>query len=184
MNTSNNLSDSTYLFRQGIPKNIPISFIGVINSDAEAYLITQVEEYLDSIKCKESIKTKVMDIMIELLQNILHHSPEQPLNEKIVGNTFQLENSKEGFIISASNFIASRKIASLKKRIEYLNTLNREELTKLYRDILNNGNAVRETAGLGLIDIRRKSGKPVSFMFAPPSSLDNNYSLFTVKVLV
>ncbi len=183
MNKRNNLTDAAYLFRPAIPKNIPISFIGVINSDAETYLITQVEEYLESIKCSENTQAKIIEIMIELLQNILHHSPKLK-DDQLNGDIFELEKTAKGFIISTSNFIEKRKVAALTKRIEYLNTLNRDELNKLYQDILNNGNSVRETAGLGFIDMRRKSGKPIFFMFAPPSTLDNNYSLFTVKVLI
>jgi hypothetical protein len=184
MNKGKNLGGSEYLFPISVPNNILISFIGVIDSNAEVYLITQVEEYLDSIKCRETTKAKVMEIVIELLQNVLHHSPDQPLDEKIIGNTFQLERSKRGLIISTSNYILTRKIATLQKRIEYLNSLTPDELTSLHKDILGNGNSARETAGMGLIEIRRKSRNPILFMFAPPSNLDNKYSLFTVKVLV
>jgi hypothetical protein len=184
MKKGNNLTDSTYLFPPSIPANVLISFLGVIDSNAETYLITQVETTLDLIKCRENYKTKVMDIMVELLQNILHHSPALPLAEKIIGNTFQLEKRKGGFIISASNFIAAKNRAALTKRIEYLNSLTPDELASLYRDILKNGNTERETAGLGLIDIRRKSGKPILFKFELPSTGDTNFSFFTVKVLV
>jgi hypothetical protein len=182
MKRGNILTDTAYLFRPSIPKNILISFIGVIDSNAETYLIQQVEEYLDSIKCRENIKMKVLEITIELLQNILHHSPVQPIADP--HDSFQLEKGEKGFIISTFNFIENRKVAALAKRIEYLNSLSNLELTSLYRDILKNGNQERETAGLGLIDIRRKSGKPILFMFAPPSTLNNKFSLFTVKVLV
>jgi len=181
MNKGNNRIHTAYLFPPSIVKNVLISFLGLIDSNAETYLINQVETYLDSTKYRESTKTKVMDITIELLQNILHHSAPLPTDDKVAGNMFELEKSKTGFIISTSNFIATKKIAALTKRIEYLNSLTPDELTSLYRDILDNGNAIRETAGLGFIDMRRKSGKPILFMFAPAG---NNYSLFTVKVFV
>ncbi len=98
--------------------NTIISFIGNINSDTETALITQVEDYLDSIKCPEKIKARVMEVMIELLQNILHHAP--PITEKDITpqHIFQLENAKPGFIISTSNPIKTKKIPLIQKRIE------------------------------------------------------------------
>jgi hypothetical protein len=181
MNKFTNITDKDYLLSEALLNVSIISFTGIIDSNTETYLITQVEAYLDSVKYREATKTKIMEIVIELLQNILHHTTQQSLNDNITGSTFKLEKSKKGFIISTSNFIPVRSIPALTKRIEYLNTLTPDELTSLYKDILKNGNDARETAGLGFIDIRRKSGKPLLFMFAPAG---NNYSLFTVKALV
>ncbi len=161
-----------------------ISYYGTINSDIETELITQVETYLESIKCKPAATTKIMTILVELLQNILHHSNTKDLAHEIIGDSFQLETDTAGFIISTTNFIKTTKVATLTKRIEYLNTLGKEELANLYKDILNNGDTVRETAGLGFIDIRRKSGTPILFKFDPPNLPDNKYSLFTVRVHV
>ncbi len=167
-----------------ISKNTLISFIGEIDSNIETDLLAQVEECLNTLKCPAAKQEKIIGITVELLQNILHHASPQPPGDNIIASVFQLEKDKDYYIISASNFMRTKKCAVLQKRIDYLNTLAPLELKNLYQNILDNGQAARETAGLGLIDIRRKSGKPILYKFELPSIRDNNYSLFNVKVLV
>ena len=167
---------------QGTANKI-ISFAGNIDSNTETSLITQVEEYLDSIKCVEARKMRVMEVMIELLQNVLHHAPPITDKDTTPQHIFQLENTKAGFMVSTSNPIKTKNILALKKRIDYLNSLTPDEVTSLQKDILKNGNDARETAGLGFIDMLKKSRSKILFRFDPPTP-DNNYSLFSVNVLV
>lgn len=163
------------------PNDKLISFIGKLDSALETELITQVEKCLETLHCSEDEQQKIISMTVELLQNILHHSSTTPPGDNITESMFQLEKTKKGFVISTSNFMKTKKNMLLQKRIEYLNSLTLQELANLYKDILNNGQSARETAGLGLIDIRRKSRNPILFKFAP---VNTDYSLVTVKVHV
>ena len=57
---------------------------------------------------------------------------------------------------------------------------NNEELKELYRGILDVGTVTSGNgAGLGLIDLARKSGRKVSYNF---EEIDDKFSFFTLMV--
>lgn len=158
-----------------------VSYSGAIDSQAISVLLAQVEKNLASLNSPADTKKKILGIMIELLQNILHHCPPSIVENKEHPPAFLLKKNRDGFILTASNLIHKNKIAGLKNRIETINSYTAEELKSQYQNHLENGRPISENAGLGLMDIHRKSGKPILVKFA---SASNNYCLFTVKVLV
>jgi|HubBroStandDraft_5_1064220.scaffolds.fasta_scaffold425037_1 hypothetical protein len=163
------------------PSNILISYSGHVDSQVVTNLFAEAEICLDSLGLAPGPKAKILGIMIEMLQNIVDHSASEGLENKPEASSFVLEKSKKGFTLSTANKVYSGIIPHFKKRMEYLNSLTRADMTKLYRDILKNGKPESETSGLGLIDIIRKSGNPISFKFVP---LGNKFSILTVKAIL
>ena len=160
--------------------NFLLSYTGSINSDTMLALLAEAENKFSCLNSPD-IKKRILEIMTELLQNIAHHGVLTKPENKEYANSFLLEKREGGFIITTANLIGDNKITSLGERIENLNSCSSEELKSQYQNQLRNGKLAGENAGLGLIDIIRKSGNLILFKFAPA---DNNYSLFTVKVLV
>lgn len=91
-----------------------------------------------------------------------------------------LEKIESEFTLTTSNLIHENEIPSLQKHIEEINSLSPRKLKILYQNILINGIQKNNNTGLGLIAIRRKSVKPLSFKFVYSC---NKYSLFTVKAI-
>lgn len=175
-------SDNIYINTLQTPFNaegnkLLVCYSGTINSVVISALFEQVKNDLSAC----SIRGEVLSIMTELLQNILHYCPPDVAQNKENAPYFLLEETAVGYMFTASNMIHKSNVASLEKRLSDLNNCTEEELEKRYRDILKNGAMVNESAGLGWIDIRRKSGRPILFNF---TSKDNKYVLFTVSVLV
>jgi len=154
-----------------------VSYTGLIDSLSIATLLAQAEKSLEEINSPDDMKKKILGITAELLQNVFHHCPCQ--TEKTT--LFFIEKTEERFIITTSNLILENKTLSLTKQIENINACTTKQLTSHYRDLLKNGTLQGENAGLGLIDIRRKSGNAILFKFA---SADNTYALLTVNVLI
>lgn len=154
---------------------------GYINPPAIVNLLNKIENYLSEFNVAPPIKTRITGIAIELLQNIYHHSPALTFDYVQEMPTFLLEKKGSGFMFKATNMINQDNVAFLKNKLMKLNCATPEKLEKLYRDILQNGNLPGEHAGLGWIDIYRKSGKPILFKFTAQS---NKYSLFDVTISV
>jgi hypothetical protein len=157
---------------------ILIMYSGNIDSQVITALFAEAETCLDSMNITPGLKAKMLGIMIEMLQNIADHSTKEGLENITDASSFIFQKNKNGFILQTTNKVYSRVIPHLKKRLDYLNSLTSANMTKLYRDILKNGNPETETSGMGLIDIIRKSGNPILFKFMPAG---NKYSVFTVK---
>ena len=67
-------------------------------------------------------------------------------------------------------------------KIDYINSLNRDELKAYYKEVLNNGElSEKGGGGLGLIDIAKKSRNKLQYSFR---EIDEDYSFFTLTVKI
>jgi hypothetical protein len=159
------------------------------------YLLTLAEKKLKEHNTDLRTKKKIINIMIEAVQNISKHgcqdkdntvSPllaigcSQPQNgdgEKPQNG--DAEKSGTYFIITGNTITKGNK-DYLNDRLDYLNSLTPEELkeyymhTLRYHMITDNGGA-----GLGFLDMIRKSQNKLKYHFAP---LSNKHYFFSFKV--
>ena len=68
----------------------------------------------------------------------------------------------------------------MKKRIDYLNTLDKQELRKIYREKIRaeNDDPDSQGAGIGLIEIARRASSKIEYRFTPLDSGDTFFTLF------
>jgi hypothetical protein len=79
-------------------------------------------------------------------------------------------------------FIPTNKIANIKSKIDNINSMEKAELKKLYKEILYNGEfSDKGTAGLGFVEIARKTGQKLSYEF---HKINDEYSYFTLQIRV
>ena len=168
-----------------------INVLLIINSlfeqDSIVSLLSIIERQMVEVL---SAKKKVYNIMVEMLQNIIHHGSNNKDIEGKPGIFFISEKTglnEEGvpkgeYLLNTGNYILNNSVRNLKDKIEYLNRLNLAELNEFYNKRLLNFEIdnSRET-GLGLIDIRLKSQNKIVFDF---HRVDNNYSFFTLRICV
>ncbi|GAI75604.1 unnamed protein product, partial [marine sediment metagenome] len=90
------------------------------------------------------------------------------------------ENST--YKISTGNFIRSEKIKYLKDKIDKINSLSKEELKDMYKFILNHQKlSAKGGGGLGLVDIARKTGNKLNYMF---QSFNNEFYFYTLDIFI
>lgn len=125
-----------------------------------------------------SLKKKVPFLMVECFQNIVRHAT---LMKDEMG-FFMVRNVGSNYFIASGNGLANLNISSLKTKLEKINSLSKEELKEYYLEILSNEEMSKEGgSGLGLIEMARKSGQKIDFMFYP---LNDVYSLFYIQIKV
>ncbi len=135
------------------------------------------------LELSKSIKKRVYHLSVELLLNSYHHAilPEENLlPENLRSIHFGLGNKEQTVSIYCGNFIPNEQIESLTNRLNFLNSLPLEKLKELYQTTLANGSySVRGTAGLGWIDIIKKTKSPIQFKMV---DYDKHFSYFSVKI--
>jgi L-cysteine desulfidase len=78
--------------------------------------------------------------------------------------------------------IRNDKIPSLRDRLDQVNSLDKEGLKLLYKDVrLNTSLSDSGGAGIGIIDIARKSENKLEYSF---KDLNNQFSLFSLLVRI
>ncbi|MDX2174716.1 MAG: SiaB family protein kinase [Bacteroidota bacterium] len=146
---------------------IALSYCGSFNDDITSKLINISEFYLEHKSEISALKNKVSFLIAECFQNIVRHSDsKQYKSENNHSDFFQLKVLEDRIAMSSCNLIENEYIEELKEKLIKLNALDADNLKKLYSGILKDGNlSEKGGAGLGLIEMARKSGLPLKFKF-------------------
>jgi len=113
------------------------------------------------------------------------------VSKKEVGVYEQISNScivvigkaeSGGKYVCSGNLVQNIDVDKLKRVINEVNGLDKQELKKLYKQKLKQDIALTsKSAGLGIVDIARKSSSPLEFSL---ENIDELYSFFTLKATV
>ncbi|MDP2385143.1 MAG: SiaB family protein kinase [Bacteroidota bacterium] len=157
------------LFKHLREERIFLSYFGSFD-DSITDKFTEISEYyLESSNELNRLKNKVSFLIAESFQNIVRHGVEKGQEKKAIKNHkdfFQINVFNERIVLSTANLIAHEEIENLGKNIDKINVLNLDELRDLYNDVLENkGFSKKGGAGLGLIEMARKSGLPIKYRF-------------------
>ncbi|MGZ3920543.1 MAG: SiaB family protein kinase, partial [Bacteroidia bacterium] len=131
---------------------------------------------------EETSKTqkRVYFVMVESLQNITRH---QDINQAEENHAFFVVQNRAGeYNLTSANIVEDQKIKHLRTSLEKINSLNADELKDYYKYVLENtGLSDKGGAGLGLIEMARKSGNKLVYSF---DKVDNNSSFFYFKTRI
>lgn len=72
----------------------------------------------------------------------------------------------------------SDEVPKLKEKLDLVNSMDKDELKTYYKQVLNEGQmSEKGTAGLGMIDIARKSGEKLDYNFLDVKDTTTFFSL-------
>lgn len=177
--------DTTFWFFDRISEdNLCLLYNGNFSDEITNKLIELSEYNISNNISLTKMKKKASFLMAECFQNIVRHG------EVIDGNSIDYVN--EGFFltknwqgiyyITSGNLIETTKVPELKRQLEKVNSLSKDELKQLYRDVLENQEiSEKGGAGLGLIEMARKSGQKLDYFF---SDFDDKFSFFYNQIVL
>lgn len=169
----------TNYYNISLPKEVFVSFKGKGSEKAFAEVLEQADEVLHEQKMRSKIRKKLYHIVVEALQNMHHHAERTHHPESAL---FILGYDDDFYWIVTGNYVLSSEVETLKKHLAQVNATTPEELKRLYRERLSCGDVSEKGgAGLGIIDIARRSGHALSYEFAPPQG---DYVFFYLKIKV
>ena len=147
-----------------IENGIYVVYIGKFNQQITKFFSDMIESELEK-ECKEKItRRRVYHTIVEILQNMQRHTEE--LGE---GNgLFMIGRKDHIYYIITSNKILKENVQKLKDTLDRINAATKEELKEMYKRQLLEGNiSEKGGAGLGLIDIARKTESQYEYLFLP-----------------
>jgi hypothetical protein len=163
-------------------KDIMLVYCGEFSQELNKTLLSFTERKFKSENVEDNTRRKIFNIMVELLQNISKNKIENSENTPEKDSVFILGANPDEYILISSNMIRNDKIAPLKDRIDQVNSLDKEGLKQLYKDVrLNASFSEKSGAGIGIIDIARKSEKKLEYGF---EELTGEYSVFSLLIRV
>ncbi|MNU73276.1 hypothetical protein D3C71_627550 [compost metagenome] len=169
-------------------ENILLSFKGVVTSDLLSSVLSIMESKMDYMDESPKLKKKVFNVLVECLQNLYHHIDSNDDNDRNMTRIeaksalFMIAKKDDHFVIRTGNYIDNESALDLEARLEKINGMDKDELKKYYQDVLSNGAlSDKGTAGLGMIDIARKSGNKLEYQILPINDV-NSFFCLNIKI--
>lgn len=170
------------LHKEMTENNIILTYEGFFSQDITKSVLAMTERKFDADGLDASVKKKVFNIMVETLQNICKHQFAEEDELKETPAIFMIGLVDGDYLIISGNPLATSRIENIRARIEKVNSLDKDGLKALYKEA-RIASTISEVggAGLGFIDIARKSGLPLVYSFEP---VNDQLSYYTLMVRV
>jgi len=174
------------LYKQTKADEIILSFRGSVTEDFMASVFLIMESKLEGDPPQQRLRKKVNNILVECLQNVYHHMDEFGSEERPDDQRSAIflvcRDSDNRYSIITGNHILNTNVDGLKNKIDKVNAMTGEELKEYYREALGNSElSAKGGAGLGMIEMARKSGNRIEYRFDP---VNDRLSFFSLIVKI
>lgn len=181
----NKVLDMDFIFdihKKMLDTNLSLVYQGGFSQEITKAFVSLAEKNMDQAEEIRSVKRKVFNVMVECLQNIVKHSNEMkdtPIGQNAI---FLVGVDQVKYVISSGNIIYSENIPTLETLLNKINSLDKEGLKSYYKEVIKEGKlSEKGGAGLGLIDMARKSGEKLIYEF---KTIDEQYAFFSLQILI
>ena len=168
------IDETRELYNLMLKQNVLMIRKGDFSQESILPLINLIENNLKLQTNFSGSKKTTMYLLIELLQNISKHALK--INGEREG-IFMISKKKNSYILTTGNYIDSNNVDPLKKQLEKVAVLNKDQLVELYKNTLLNDTRERGNAGIGLIEMCKYSKEKIKFTFNNISETVTFYSL-------
>lgn len=147
---------------------VSIAYEGEISHEITKVFSSLAESHIAIENESNALKKRVFHVMIESLQNLSKHSGEKhDLTSATDGQgIFFVSKTKTEYTITTGNIINKDELPGLKLVIKKINSSNKKSLKELYKEQIKKGRlSDKGGAGLGFIDIVRKTGEQLIYSF-------------------
>lgn len=178
MNENQGFLDFAYQMYKSMKTNeINLVYEGEVTQEITKTFTSLTERSLAKTEESNSVQRKVFNVMVECLQNISKHADSLTEDEKEERRGIvMVSHGDESYNIITGNVIKNEKVAELKKNLELVNSLDKKGLSDLYKQQMREGRiSEKGGAGLGFIDIAKKTGSKLGYQF---KELNEDVSFF------
>lgn len=174
--------------------NVNIIYSGPIWSEGLDGIAEMLKKRLALDGLPLTASQSVFSVFVEQMNNMLMYSAEKKDfsgspdtgNEnslKVSTGVFILGSEEKTYFLQSGNVMKTSGVNLIKKRIDYLNTLDKKELRQYYKEQLKSENTNEESkgAGLGLIEIAKRASSKIKYDFIP---LNDGCTFFAMYVKI
>lgn len=160
-------------------ENLMFAYRGEVTGDNSVGLLTLLEREMEFSEFSLLGRKRLFMFVLENLQNISRHGARP---EKAVTSLVVYSKTTDGYTVSTGNLIKKDDVPGLSRSLEKINNLDPEKIREVYRTmLLDSSIGHRGGAGLGLIEMARKTGNKLEYDFLP---VDDRYSYFVLSKTV
>ncbi|WP_320053865.1 SiaB family protein kinase [uncultured Acetobacteroides sp.] len=170
------------IYDEMIENGFSLVYLGEFNHEITRMFTNMTESSMERNSEERSVQRKVFHVMVETLQNMNKHSDELSKSSQTGSGLFIIGKKNDTYYVITSNKVAAEHRVILEENLIKVNNATKEELKEMYKKQMKEGMLTEKGgAGLGLIDIARKTEEKLNFQFIP---FDDDYYFFILKVEV
>jgi hypothetical protein len=152
---------------------------GAVTNENSANLLLLLEKEMENSEFGFVGRKRLFMFVLESLQNVTRHS-----NKSHHANMSLVVYSKtnNGYTVTTGNVLPTSAINELKAKLDEINNLETKEIRSVYRQMLSTSELSNKGgAGLGLIEMAKKTGNKLDYDFVP---IEDEYSYFVLSKTV
>jgi len=146
--------------------NFEYTYRGIFTKTITNKILSLAETKLESSDDTKKIRKRIYFILVECLQNVTKHQDKDKQGNPVDPRLFTLQKKRGRYFITTGNIVENDNVDKLKKQLERVNSLDKDELKAFYTEMMITGQiSDKGGAGLGLIAMARKSGNKLLYDF-------------------
>jgi hypothetical protein len=167
-------------------RGILISFAGRFSQGIIEELGEAIKKHMEAEDRPRNDIYNVFAIFVETSHNIKNYSAskQQTPHYEPISNSgiITIGKNNGGYFISTGNLIEHEDIPMLTAALDELKVLDKDQLKKRYKEQMKKAVSPESVgAGLGLIELARKSSQPLDYSIR---NIDDSFSFFTLTAVV
>lgn len=177
------MKDLFNLHNQFKNKEIIFIFSGRLTHSILTGIAEMIESNLEDLDVKDKKIQNIFAIMVEQLQNVINYSiPGDNYNYEMATCVIGKYKGSSDFFISSGNIIKSIDKEKLITKINFVNSLTKEELRLHYKEQRRTGSQSHpKGAGLGILEMARKVNSPLECTM---KDIDESHTYYTIRASV
>lgn len=170
------------LYKTMKTNEINLVYEGEVTQEITKTFTSLTEKNMAKTEESNQVQRKVFNVMVECLQNISKHGDTISEENEERRGIVMISKGDDSYKIITGNVIRNSKVPELKESLEHINSLDKQGLSTLYKQqIMESKLSDKGGAGLGLIDIAKKTGSKLSYQF---KQLNDEISFFILTSTV
>lgn len=148
---------------------------GVVTNDNSAPLLLLLEKEMENSEFGFIGRKRLFMFVLESLQNVSRHGD---INDHADMSLVVYSKINGGYTVTTGNVISNSNKDDLRKRLDEINHLGTDEIRRVYREMLSNSEfSSKGGAGLGLIEMAKKTGNKLDYDFLRMDDLNTYFIL-------
>ena len=164
------------LYKTMKTNEISLVYEGEVTQEITKTFTSLTEKSLSKSAESNTVQKKVFNVMVECLQNISKHADSLSDEDEERRGIVMVSKGDDSYNIITGNIIKNERVAGLQDSLELINSLDKAGLSTLFKQQIKESTiSEKGGAGLGLIDIAKKTGSKLSYQF---KKLNDQVSFF------
>jgi hypothetical protein len=160
-------------------ERLMFAYRGVVTNENSLPLLMLLEKEMENAEFGFVGRKRLFMFVLESLQNVSRHSDQ---NHHADMSLVVYSKTSNGYTVTTGNVLPTSGINDLKSKLDEINNLKSDEIRNLYRQMLGTAEfSNKGGAGLGLIEMAKKTGNKLDYDFVP---FDEEFSYFVLSKTV